>query len=227
MTLIVMAREDVYKLLYEAFDKRPVFISKNKRILSIILRYHVKHLLGRYSKIFIKDLWGWTEDFFRSRFIEENILERIVLGHEDPMILIIEDLHINKYKDLVQRAVAIYSGSGRGVYKSLGYDPVVKIFASIREGVYMIQGLMDKVLLIKIEGDRFVELSLSQKYQEAVKVLSEAFDIYGSYKQSDAVKILMRELGLDRVEAQKILRYLYENGVIKIDKGGYIVIGEV
>jgi len=70
-----MAREDVYKLLYEAFDKR---------ILSIILKYHVKHLLGRHSKIFIKDLWGWTEDFFRSRFIEENLLERIVLGHEDP-----------------------------------------------------------------------------------------------------------------------------------------------
>lgn len=209
--------------LYRSFEKKPVVVSKNQRILTLILRHNIRFLSERSERVYIMDLWGFFERSLRETDLFEEYLEKIVLGTGRPLVIISPSERLHRYRDHLIEASSLYTDSSGSILRSLGFDPVLKIFATLRPNTYILRSSDNTNIVFRVDEKLDIhDLGFSERYSEVLRVLSEAFEVYGAYKQSDAVKILMRELGLDRLEAQRIIRDLYEKGLIKIDKGGYI-----
>ncbi|MGC9147828.1 MAG: hypothetical protein ACP5GI_00035 [Sulfolobales archaeon] len=213
-------------MIYSSFKKKPAFVSKIRRIHLLILKHNIKHLIREgFGRVYILDIWRVAERSFGESDLFEDFLDRIVLSVGDPLIILSPAEYLIKYRDELAQARSLYTDTGGATIRSYGFDPIVTISSSLRPSTYVMRSSDGDVSIFRVdEYNKIYDLEISKRYSEVLNILSEAFEIYGLYKHSDAVKILMRELGLDRVEAQKILRDLYEQGLIRIDKGGYIAI---
>ncbi len=215
--------------LYNSFRRRPVFISKIRRLHLLILKHNISYLIKEgFDKVYLLDIWRITERVIGESDLFEDYLSKIVFGVGDPLIILSPAENLSRYRNELAQARSLYTDTGGATIRSYGFYPVITIHSGLRPGTYIMKCSDGEVLIFRLdEHNKIHDLEVSKKYSEALKILSEAFEIYGLYKQSDAVKILMRELGLDRVEAQKIIKDLYEQGLIRLDKGGYIVINHL
>ncbi|MEM4043197.1 MAG: hypothetical protein QXU60_02145 [Sulfolobales archaeon] len=220
-------RSRILEYLYRAFDERPAIVCKIRRVLTIILSLEISYLIRkRYDKIYISDLWGVLGSGFESPYVEDKDLEKVILGIGSPMILITTREKLMKRGSIeLESVISLYSDGGASIIRALGFKPILSIRSSLKSQHYIIQDLYrNEIILFRItEKGLIQDIYLSQKISMALNILSEAFREYGAYKLSDAVRILMRNLGVDRIEAQKILKDLYERGIIGIERGGIIV----
>ena len=219
-------RSKTLNIIYNSFRRKPAFISKILRIHLIILKHNIIHLIREgFSRVYVLDIWKVADKSFGESDLFEDYLDKIILGVGDPLIILSPAENLLRYRDELAQARSLYTDTGGATIRSYGFDPVIKVSSSLRPSTYVMRSSDGDIAIFRVdEHNRIYDLEISKKYSEVLSVLTQAFEIYGLYKQSDAVKILMRELGLDRIEAQKILRDLYEQGLIRIEKGGYVVI---
>ncbi|MEZ0290129.1 MAG: hypothetical protein ABWJ42_03445 [Sulfolobales archaeon] len=220
-------RSRVVEFLLKTFEEKPAFISKIRRILLIILSLHISSLFRRgFENIYIRDLWGLLSGGIESPYIGEEDLKRVILGDGEPQIMISTSESIKRKLLAGSEIVGLYTDGGASIARSMGFKPVIIIRSSIKSYNYILQDLLsNQIIFFRVSEKGFIQdLYLPQRTLDALEVLSRAFETYGSYRFNDAVRILMRELGLDRIEAQKVLRELYERGIIRIERGGFITV---
>jgi hypothetical protein len=208
------------EILEDAVNKRVAFISRSRYVLVSIMGLHISRLLRKgYSSICIEDLWGLKmESMLSSKYLSREDLSRIRIGCGEPDIVYAPWINIAGRK-FSRDVKGVYTDSGKAILFSRGFYVVVIRPMGYSVGNYIIETWDEKIGYIHVGDDGIKEAWIPSKHVEAYQKIFEAFRIYGSFRFLDAVNMLVRELGIDRAEARKILEDLVGMGMIIITRG--------
>ncbi|MEM4970146.1 MAG: hypothetical protein QXE01_02710 [Sulfolobales archaeon] len=200
--------------------RRAAFISRNRFVLATIMGLHISRLFRRgYQSICIEDLWGLREEsILSSKSVSREDLSRIHVSCGEPDIVYAPWTSIAG-KRFPSKVVGIYTDGGRAILISRGFYVVVLRPMGYGVGNYIVETLDGRVGYIHVGEEGVREARIPSKHVAAYQKIVEAFNTYGSFRFLDAINILVRELGIDRAEARKILEDLVSMGIITISKG--------
>jgi len=208
------------EILEEAVGGRAAFISKNRFALASIMGLHISALLRRgFGCVCIEDMWGLRDEaLLSSGRLSRGDLSRISTGCRDPVIVYAPWTSIAGRR-LSKSVVGVYTDSGRAILSSWGFRAVVLRPLGYGAGNYVVEAWDGRIGYIYVGEGGIREARIPSKHALAYQKIVEAFNTYGPFKFLDAVNILVRELGIDRAEARRILEDLAMMGIITISKG--------
>jgi hypothetical protein len=216
------------EILEDAMSRRAAFISRNRFILATIMGLHISRLFKRgYQSVCVEDLWGLREDsLLLSKHISREDLGRIRTNCSEYNIV------YAPWTSIVGRrfpgnVIGVYTDSGRAILASKGFTVVVLRPMGYGVGNYIVETWDGRIGYIHVGEDGVRETRIPSKHVAAYQKIVEAFNTYGSFRFLDAINILVRELGIDRAEARKILEDLVGMGLVMISKGMIQPVGGV
>jgi len=208
------------EILEEAVEGRAAFISKNRFALASIMGLQISVILRRGAGgVCVEDMWGLREEaLLSSGRLSREDLSRVSTGCRDPVIVYAPWTSIAGRR-LSRSVVGVYTDGGRAVLTSWGFRTVVLRPLGYGVGNYIVEAWDGRIGYIHVGEDGIREARIPSKHALAYQKILEAFNAYGPFKFLDAVNILVREMGIDRAEARKILEDLVGMGVITIARG--------
>lgn len=208
------------EIIEHALTRRVAFISRNRFLLGAIAGLHISRLIRRgYDHICIYDQWGLREEalLFGGSLSRED-LSRISYSCDNPHIIYSPWVSLAG-KRIIEKALGIYTDGGRAILTSKGLYSVSLRPMGYRYNNYIVETIDGKIGYLSIDKDGLRDMSIPSKHAIAYQRFLEAFKIYGPFKMIDAINILVRELGVDRAEARKLIGDLINMGIIAVSKG--------
>ncbi len=221
------SRKGIYRYLKHLerfFIDRSAFISANRFVLTGLLAYNIAYRLFYLGDNVVElyDRWSLSLDTVDRflKYLGADLEKSLVIKEGSKYIFSpLKDILADRKR--LEYALAVYSNGGAALLMSKGFNAYsVK---NIGKNTYMIvDSAGNEKTYIKISGYRIMPADIGSKFKLSLDKLYEAYTVYGQLKFSDGVRILVSELGMDRKEANKVLRDLIARGLINVSKGGYL-----